>query len=197
MSRQEAKRLALDSLKGNWGYAILITVLYMIISAALGAAGGIGTLLLGSALLVGFYYAFINGSITHQYSLEDLFFGFKEGLANRILLSILKTIFIFLWSILFIIPGIVKTYSYSLAEYISLQNKDLTWKECLDESRRLMDGHKMEMFVLDLSFIGWMILSVFTFGIGMLFLHPYMQATKVEYIDTNIMPIKSINVQDR
>ena len=60
MSRQEAKRLALDSLKGNWGYAILITVLYMIISAALGAAGGIGTLLLGSALLVGFYYAFIN-----------------------------------------------------------------------------------------------------------------------------------------
>ena len=154
-------------------------------------------MLLGSALLVGFYYAFINGSITHQYSLEDLFFGFKEGLANRILLSILKTIFIFLWSILFIIPGIVKTYSYSLAEYISLQNKDLTWKECLDESRRLMDGHKMEMFVLDLSFIGWMILCVFTFGIGMLFLHPYMQATKVEYIDANIMPIKSINVQDR
>ena len=197
MSRQEAKRLALDSLKGNWGYAILITVLYMIISAALGVAGGIGTLLLGSALLVGFYYAFINGSITHQYSLEDLFFGFKEGLANRILLSILKTIFIFLWSILFIIPGIVKTYSYSLAEYISLQNKDLTWKECLDESRRLMDGHKMEMFVLDLSFIGWMILCVFTFGIGMLVLHPYMQATKVEYIDANIMPIKSINVQDR
>ena len=88
MSRQEAKRLALDSLKGNWGYAILINVLYMIISAALGAAWGIGTLLLGSALLVGFYYAFINGSITHQYSLEDLFFGFKEGLANRILLSI-------------------------------------------------------------------------------------------------------------
>ena len=126
MSRQEAKRLALDSLKGNWGYAILITVLYMIVSVALGAARGIGTLLLGSALLVGFYYAFINGSITHQYSLEDLFFGFKEGLANRILLSILKTIFIFLWSILFIIPGIVKTYSYSLAEYISLQNKDLT-----------------------------------------------------------------------
>ena len=121
--------------------AILITVLYMIVSVALGAAGGIGTLLLGSALLVGFYYAFINGSITHQYSLEDLFFGFKEGLANRILLSILKTIFIFLWSILFIIPGIVKTYSYSLAEYISLQNKDLTWKECLNESRRLMDGH--------------------------------------------------------
>ena len=197
MSRQEAKRLALDSLKGNWGYAILITVLYMIISVALGAAWGIGTLLLGSALLVGFYYAFINGSITHQYSLEDLFFGFKEGLANRILLSILKTIFIFLWSILFIIPGIVKTYSYSLAEYISLQNKDLTWKECLNESRRLMDGHKMEMFVLDLSFIGWMILCVFTFGIGMLFLHPYMQATKVEYIDANIMPIKSINVQDR
>ena len=60
-----------------------------------------------------------------------------------------------------------------------------------------MDGHKMEMFVLDLSFIGWMILCMFTFGIGMLFLHPYMQATKVEYIDANIMPIKSINVQDR
>ena len=164
--------------------------------AALGSAWGIGTLLLGSALTIGLYYAYINGSITHQYKIEDLFFGFKDGLSNRVILSLLKNVFVFLWSILFIIPGIVKTYSYSLAEYISLQNKDLTWKECIDESRRLMDGHKWEMFMLDLSFIGWKILCVFTFGVGTLFLNPYIQATKVEYIDANIMPIKNINIQD-
>ena len=196
MTRQEAKRQALDNLKGNWGYAILISFLYTILMAALGSAWGIGTLLLGSALTIGLYYAYINGSITHQYKIEDLFFGFKDGLSNRVILSLLKNVFVFLWSILFIIPGIVKTYSYSLAEYISLQNKDLTWKECIDESRRLMDGHKWEMFMLDLSFIGWKILCVFTFGVGTLFLNPYIQATKVEYIDANIMPIKNINIQD-
>lgn len=196
MTRQEAKRQALDNLKGNWGYAILISFLYTILMAVLGSAWGIGSLLLGSALTIGLYYAYINGSITHQYKIEDLFFGFKDGLSNRIILSLLKNVFVFLWSILFIIPGIVKTYSYSLAEYISLQNKDLTWKECIDESRRLMDGHKWEMFMLDLSFIGWIILCVFTFGVGTLFLNPYRQATKVEYIDANIMPIKNINIQD-
>ncbi|MGN1294813.1 MAG: DUF975 family protein [Bacilli bacterium] len=195
MTRHEAKTQALDALKGNWGYAILISLLYAILVAVLGALWGIGTLLLGSALLVGLNFAYINGSVTHQYKVEDLFAGFKDGLSNRILLSVMKNIFVALWSILFVIPGLVKTYSYSLAEYISLQNKDLTWKECIDESRRLMDGHKMEMFLLDLSFLGWMILCAFTFGIGMLFLNPYIQATKVEYIDANIMPIKSINVQ--
>ena len=111
-----------------------------------------------------------------------LFDGFSFA-GKIILLSIVQYIFIFLWSLLFVIPGIVKAYAYSMAYYIKLDHPDYGWKACIDESRRLMDGHKWEKFVLDLSFLGWIIVGSLCLGIGMLWVTPYMEAANAQFYE--------------
>lgn len=100
-----------------------------------------------------------------------------------VVITILNTIFTFLWSLLFIIPGIIKAMAYSQSYFIykdiSSSNKEegMRYTDYITASRKLMDGHKWDYFVLQLSFIGWQILCIFTFGIGYLWLNPYMSAT--------------------
>jgi uncharacterized membrane protein len=93
-------------------------------------------------------------------------------------------IFTFLWSLLFVIPGIVKAYAYSMAYYIKVDNPSWDWKTCIDESQKIMDGHKMELFLLELSFIGWWCVGLATCGIGMFWVAPYMNATRVHFYET-------------
>ena len=87
----------------------------------------------------------------------------------------LMHIFIFLWSLLFIIPGIIKMFSYAMTPYILEENPELSAGEAIDRSRAMMKGHKFDLFWLWLSFIGWLILSLLTLGIGGLWLGPYQQ----------------------
>ena len=87
----------------------------------------------------------------------------------------LMHIFIFLWSLLFIIPGIIKMFSYAMTPYILEENPELSAGEAIDRSRAMMKGHKFDLFWLWLSFIGWFILSLLTLGIGGLWLGPYQQ----------------------
>lgn len=190
MKRQEAKEAALSILKNNWGGAIVFFLVYALIVSVLSGTG-LGALLLDSVLLIGVYSVIIDASQTKMYSIERIFDGFKEGLTNRVILSFMKSLFIILWSLLFIIPGIVKSYSYMLAEFVSKEHPEYDYTECLEESKEKMEGHKMEMFVLELSFIGWALLSILTLGIGLLWLVPYMQQTKVEYINANIMKLRT------
>ena len=89
----------------------------------------------------------------------------------------LMGLFIALWTLLFIIPGIVKMFSYAMTPFILEENPDLTANEAIDRSRAMMKGHKFDLFWLILSFIGWGILCVFTLGIGTLWLTPYMQTS--------------------
>ena len=193
MSFYEAKQKAKAIIKNNLGESI---VTYLLYSAALTLASmvfGVGGLLFGSLILMGFYACLIDASNTGRFKIEKLISEFKgEYFTTRILLSVIKNIYIFFWSLLFIIPGIVKSYSYMLSELIAMQRPDLSASECISESRRLMSGHKMNMFILDLSFIGWHILCLLSFGIGYLVLYPYIYQTKIEYIDANILPIKNI-----
>ena len=100
-----------------------------------------------------------------------------------ILLQIVISIFVFLWSLLFVIPGIVKMYAYSMAYYVKLDHPDYGWKACIDESRQLMDGHKWEKFVLDLSFLGWIIVGSLCLGVGTLWVTPYMEATNAQFYE--------------
>ena len=94
----------------------------------------------------------------------------------------LRTLYIFGWSLLFLIPGIVKSYSYMLVPYIMAENPTLDHKRVFQLSREMMNGHKMEAFVLQWSFFGWILLSVFTTGIlNILYVNPYMQATYAEF----------------
>lgn len=102
------------------------------------------------------------------------------GMFFKILwLSIVSSIFIFLWSLLFVIPGIVASYRYSLALYILLDDPEKGVMQCLAESRRMTYGCKWQLFVLDLSFLGWLLLSAVPFV--MLYTMPYMEVTKANF----------------
>lgn len=94
-------------------------------------------------------------------------------------LSILMGIFTFLWSLLFVIPGIIAAYRYRMAVYIMIDNPEYSASECIRRSKEMMDGHKGELFILDLSFIGWALLTIIPFV--SLYVNPYMQTTEANF----------------
>ena len=106
----------------------------------------------------------------------DLFSHFKDQFADGFLLKLLTAIYVALWSLLLVIPGIVKSYSYAMAPYIMAEHPEMNANECITASKEMMHGHKMELFLLDLSFIGWVLLTILTLGIGNVFLVPYSNA---------------------
>ena len=97
-----------------------------------------------------------------------------------ILTMLLRGVFNFLWYLLFIIPGIVKAYAYSMVPYILADNPNIGYKRAIKLSNEMTYGHKFDMFVLDLSFIGWYLLGMLVLFVGMLFVLPYDYATKAE-----------------
>lgn len=118
---------------------------------------------------------------------EDVFRGFRSPYGLAILvIYVITAIFTFLWTLLFIIPGIVKSYSYSQAYNIYYDTYRQTgetpsYMNTITASRRLMNGYKAQLFFLDLSFIGWHLLALLSFGIGYIWLNPYIYATKAAF----------------
>ena len=193
MQRKEAKRRALDTLRNRWGEAIVVSLLYSIILAALSSVIGVGGLLFSSILLIGYYTIQIEAMNNKKFNVEKIVSGLNGNtLSTRIVLSVIKNLYIFLWSLLFIIPGIVKHYGYMLTEFVAMENPEMSASDCLRKSQELMDGHKKELFVLDLSFIGWHLLCILSCGIGYLFLNPYIIQTRIQYIDEHIMPLSHL-----
>ncbi len=92
-------------------------------------------------------------------------------------MRLLRGLYIFLWSLLFIIPGIVAGYSYAMADYILAEKPNMTASEAVELSKSMMYGNRFRLFCLQLSFIGWDILATLAFGIGHLWLTPYKQAS--------------------
>ena len=215
------KNDALAALKGNWGKAVLATVIYMAIvyiamgpylyqnfkfQAAMTAAGGaidaealvsqmstvtgyaglygLLTIFLIAPLMVGFINAFrallLQGDReipTNMYKIAT------KGYWHKVWGMFLTNLFIALWSLLFIIPGIVKAFSYSMTPFILEEHPELSANEAIDHSRAMMKGHKFDLFWLILSFIGWGFLCLFTFGIGYLWLTPYMETSVASFYE--------------
>ena len=180
-------RLALDKnpLSRKW---IILVIMGLIVSAVLSAANylcfGLGYLFLCGPLYIGLYGVYLkNINNDSEIKIGNVFEGcynFAPGLA----LGIMHTLIIFLWSLLLIVPGIIKSYSYSLAYYIKAEHPEYGWRECLDESAWMIKGHKLRLFKLHLSFIGWIILSILTLGIASFWIEAYMKtATAVFYED--------------
>lgn len=115
-------------------------------------------------------------------SIGNLFDGFAQFL-RIFLLSLIEGVFVFLWGLLFIIPGIVAAYRYRLAIYLLLDHPEMRVMDCIRESKRLMSGRKGELFVLDLSFFGWMLLSSIPYlGIAVsVYVTPYMEITRAGF----------------
>ena len=109
-------------------------------------------------------------------SLEN---GFtREYYRNNVKTMFLTNLYIFLWSLLFIIPGIIKSFEYYFVPYILADDPNLTPEDAMAVSSNLTHGHKFSIFILELSFLGWYFLGMLCFGIGLTFVLPYVQATK-------------------
>ena len=115
--------------------------------------------------------------------ISDLFVAYKEALTESVVLVLLRSIFLFLWTLLFIIPGIIKTYAYSMAFYIQQDSSDKSWRSCLDRSQEMMKGYKWKLFCLDFSFIGWYILGFFCFGVGTLWVSSYHATARAHFYE--------------
>ena len=117
--------------------------------------------------------------------LSEMGFGFRSNYGNVLLTMLLRNVFLVLWTLLFIVPGFIKVYSYRLVPYILAEDPDMPPKEAITRSRELMDGHKWNTFVLDLSFFWWGLLSLVTVGIaGIFYVSPYVAATDAELYKT-------------
>lgn len=161
------------------GYVWTIAGIAVLIGAVVGIAIRI---LVSNIMTVGCSRYFIENR-DHKTSVGQVFYAFKNGrYGSTVLVMFFKELYVFLWTLLFVIPGIIKAYSYALVPYILAENTELDRSRVLKMSRDMMKGHKWELFVLQFSFIGWHILSMLTFGIlNVFYVNPYLQATLAEF----------------
>ena len=149
----------------------------VIVSATIGA---LFSIFVTNAITVGVNNYFIKNTDSKP-SFGDAFSGFKVKYGRNIGTLLLVGIKTVLWSILFIIPGIIKTFEYAMIPYILADDANISGKEAFKKSKQMMKGNKWRLFKLELSFIGWFILCVLTLGIGTFFLIPYMNAATAEF----------------
>lgn len=169
---------------------VLVVLITMLIGSGIGAVANFipilgpivtiaASLFVVSVISMGSATWFHRAIKTDGLKMEEMFWTFKEDYVGNIGLVLLIGVYTFLWTLLFYIPGIVKSYSYSLALYIKSENPSIKAEQAIDLSKRMTNGHKMDLFVLDLSFIGWFILSGITFNIlGVIYVIPYYNAAK-------------------
>lgn len=143
--------------------------------ASLAGLLGIVNFIIGGVVELGYTKFLLKQHDKKELQFSDLFSQFDRfgtGFAQRFL----RTLYIVLWTMLFIIPGIVKGLSYAMTPFILEDHPEMTASEAIKASQVMMDGHKMDLFILGLTFIGWELLACLTMGIGFLFLNPYMNA---------------------
>lgn len=194
---KDFRNAAWKDMKGSWGTLALIYFLYTIILGALGAVNGlnalrivflsvlsiaasVAVLLLSGPFNLGIHISALDVSRKQPVSVGSLFEGFKS-FGDSLTLYILNAIFIFLWSLLLVIPGIIKMYSYSMGYFILADRPDLSGNQARKRSMYLMKGHKWQLFCLDFSFIGWYLLSLLTLGILAFWVYPYHMTARAEF----------------
>lgn len=196
-SCRNLRALARDSLAGRWSLAFMGTLLYFAITTIpvllLNAIFGEGdsnqagissvyNLVIAGPVILGYAMFCISIFRKRETSPSEVLYGF-ERFAKAFGLYIVIMIFTFLWTLLFIIPGIIAALRYSMSFYILADNPDIGIMEAINRSKAMMRGNKWKFFCLNLSFIGWVLLCVFTFGIGLLWLLPYMENAFVAFYD--------------
>lgn len=181
-NRKQVKANAKAALKGHLGISIVVTlVVGLLLSVA--STTVIGAILLAGPLTAGLAFFFTKLYRKEDVNFNDSFVGFSN-FSNNVVAGILVAVFTFLWTLLFFIPGIIKQLSYSMTFYILNDHPEYTAKQAITESRKMMNGHKWNLFVLYLSFIGWDLLSVLTLGIlEIVYVAPYRKAAVAGFYD--------------
>ncbi|MBQ8254533.1 MAG: DUF975 family protein [Clostridia bacterium] len=185
MKRKEMKALARLQIEGKIGPLFLVSFVGNIIASAGSGFPIVGVILsfiLTSAISLGLIYIHFRVAADPSYRprVGDLFNGFNN-FWPFLKVMLLSSLFTFLWSLLFVVPGIVKALAYSQAPYIIAENPNMPAMEALRQSERMMKGRKTEYFVLNLSFIGWALLAIPTLGLLYIWLEPYMQMTMINF----------------
>ena len=190
------KNRALSALENKWGNFVAITFVYGFIIGITQILSGnedgpailnlIGLVLfiLALPLTWGYQTLFLGAVRGGEATAKDMIEGYNKEQFSRVLTTaLLYYVYVFLWSLLLLIPGCIKSYSYAMTPYILKDNPEMKNNAAIEESMRMMDGHKLELFLLDLSFIGWAILSMLTCCIGFLWLVPYMNMARVNFYE--------------
>lgn len=211
MSYSDYRRIARENLSGNWGQSILVAFVaalfgalqtgasfninidasiltelpmfiqrYVALMANIAGILGIVRFVAGGTVQLGYAKYLLKQYSKAAFDIKDLFSEFHR-FTQGFLQNFLRGLYVFLWSLLLIVPGIIKSYSYAMTPFIMAENPDMTANEAISASKVLMAGHKGELFCLELTFFGWMLLNVLTLGIGSLALNPYMNATRAAF----------------
>lgn len=189
----ELRAQAWGALSGKWGMAVVATLVYGVISGVLSFipfVSWIATLLVSLPLAYGFTIMLLNVVRGSDVKLDTMSEGFKDY--GRILgTMLLSSVYQFLWMLLLIVPGIIKGYSYALTPYLLKDHPELKFNAAIEESMRLMSGNKMRLFLLDLSFIGWFLLGLITFGIAFLWITPYWNTARAAFYEDLMSDVTS------
>ena len=204
-TNSQIRQESLAAMRGNWGSAVVVAIVYLMIIFA----GSFVAALLGKVvgapvdsgvqellnLLVSIFVAY-----PMSFSLAKLFLGFVRGeqqlyvggvfsafkapcYGKSVGLYLLISIYTFLWALLLIVPGIIKSLAYSLAPYVLADNPELTADQAISRSMAMMKGHKMDLFLMVLGYVGFGLLSLLALGIPLLWLHPYYQTIMAKFYE--------------
>jgi uncharacterized membrane protein len=176
---------ARDSLRGRWGMAIGGTVLYVVVAYAVGVVPIIGfivSILITGAMSIGLARFALSLARKTGPKVSDVFTGFDK-FAIGLGAYLLQMVFIVLWSLLLIVPGVIAALSYAMTYYIIAEEASVGPLEAIAKSKTMMRGHKWQLFCLGFRFVGWALLCVLSLGVGFLWLFPYMIVSMAHFYD--------------
>jgi uncharacterized membrane protein len=176
-ANRELMSRARELLKGRWGIAVGANAIYLlliILVQGIPHIGWIAGLIIGGPLILGWTSFFLSFSRRQAVQAARIFEGFNY-FAQALTAYLLMILFILLWTLLFIIPGIVAYLSYSLTFFIMADDPKLDGREAIRKSKTMMQGHRWRLFCLYWRFFGWFLLGVISFGIGFLWILPYLK----------------------
>lgn len=201
---------ARENLRDNWGLSIAVSLIALLVGAlhtsvranlninlpyhdlhpllvsffaAIGSIAGMlsfAQFILGGTIQLGYSRYLLDQHDKRELRFETLFSQF-DRFSQGFLQMFLRTLFILLWSLLLVIPGMVKSLSYAMTPFLMADHPDMKARDAIKASMELMDGHKFDLFVLNLTFLGWALANIFTLGIGSLWLNPYINAAHAAF----------------
>ena len=176
---------AREALRGRWGLAVGATLIYcviLIVAQSIPKVGsGIG-IIIGAPMIVGFSGFFLSLARKQDAQIVQIFDGIKR-FGACLGTYLLVIVFVFLWALLLIIPGIMAAYSYAMAYFILAENDSIGPLEAIAKSKEMMQGNRWKLFCLSLRFIGWAIVCILTLGIGFLWMLPYLYVAFARFYD--------------
>jgi uncharacterized membrane protein len=181
-------KMARESLKGKWGIAVGTFVVYALIIGAIQAPtrffppSGLLSLIIGGPMSVGIAIFSLSLSRNQNADIGQIFKGFAI-FGKALGAYLLMVLFVFLWSLLLIVPGIIAALSYSMTFYILADDPAIKAKQALDKSKMMMNGYKWKFFCLMFRFFGWFFLCILTMGVGFLWLMPYINVSTAKFYD--------------